>query len=94
MENEKHHIIPYRTYLLILAALLVMTAISVAATQIDFGTLTVTVAVSLAAVKTALVLFFFMHLKFDEPIYTIMAGAVFMLIVVVILITFLDYYFR
>ena len=62
MENEKHHIVPYSTYLLILAVLLVLTAVSVAVTHINLGTLTVTIALFIAAVKSGLVLAIFMHL--------------------------------
>ena len=94
MSEEKHHIVPYKTYAFILIGLLILTAISVAVTQIEFGTLTVMVALSLAAIKSALVLIYFMHLKFDQRIYAIMVGGVFILLFVVFIITFLDYFFR
>jgi cytochrome c oxidase subunit 4 len=94
MENEKHHIVPYKTYLLILAVLLVLTGISVAVTQINLGTLTVTIALLIAAVKSTLVLAIFMHLKFDNKMYAFMAIGVVLLIGVLIFITFLDYFYR
>jgi len=94
MENEKHHIVPYSTYLLILAVLLILTGISVAVTHINLGTLTVTVALLIAAVKSSLVLAIFMHLKFDNKMYSLMAIGVVLLIGVMIFITFLDYLYR
>lgn len=94
MENEKHHIISYKTYLFILAVLLVLTGISVAVTQINLGTLTVTMALFIAGVKSALVLAIFMHLRFDNKMYTFMAIGVILLIGVLIFITFLDYLYR
>lgn len=94
MENEKHHIIPYRTYLLILAVLLVLTGISVSVTQINLGTLTVTMALLIAGVKSSLVLSIFMHLRFDNKMYAFMAIGVILLIAVLIFITFLDYLYR
>jgi cytochrome c oxidase subunit 4 len=94
MTEDKHHIVPYRTYIFILIGLLTLTAISVAVTQIDLGTLTVMVALTLAAVKSTLVLIYFMHLKFEERIYAIMVAGVFLLLFIVFIITFLDYFFR
>ena len=94
MENQKHHIVPYWTYILVLAGLLLLTGISVTVTQINLGTLTVMIALLIAAVKSSLVMSVFMHLKFDNRIYTFMAVGVIVLIGVLIFITFLDYIYR
>jgi cytochrome c oxidase subunit IV len=94
MENSSHHIVPYRVYLVILAILIVLTGISVAVTQIDFGAVTIAVALLLASVKSTLVLIYFMHLKFDNRMFSIMATGVILMIGVVIFVTFLDYLFR
>lgn len=92
--EEKHHIVPYRTFLLVLAALLVFTFVSIAVTSYDLGPLTVVTALLLATIKTILVLTYFMHLKFDVKMFGILVAAVLALIGVVIFITFLDYLFR
>jgi len=94
MENEKHHIVPYRSYLLILLLLLVLTGTSVAITQIELSKWSTAMALIIAVTKTSFVLAVFMHLKFDQRIYRVMAILIFMLLVVVIAITFLDYLFR
>jgi len=94
MDNEKPHIVPYKTYILVLAGLLVLTGISVSVTQINLGTLTVTIALLIAALKSSLVLSIFMHLKFDNKMYSFMAIGVVLLIGVMIFITFLDYLYR
>ena len=94
MENEKHHIVPYKTYGIILLVLLIFTGISVAVTQIELGPLTVTVALSLATIKTIIVLLYFMHLKFDKKFFGIMTGSVILLLGVVIFVTLLDYLYR
>ena len=94
MENSSHHIVPYRVYLVILAVLVAMTGISVAVTQIDLGALTTAIALLLATVKSTLVLIYFMHLKFDNRMFSIMATGVILMIGVVIFVTFLDYLFR
>ncbi len=94
MENEKHHIVPYRTYIIILVALIALTFISIGITNIELGSFTVTGALLLASVKSFLVLTYFMHLKYDKPYIKIMVGFVFAVFLVVIVITFIDYFFR
>ncbi len=94
MENETHHIVPYKTYLLVLGALIGLTLISVAVTQIELTRWGAAVALLLAGIKSFLVLIIFMHLKFDRPVYRLMAGLIIALVVVVIIVTMLDYLFR
>jgi cytochrome c oxidase subunit IV len=93
-DNGKHTIVPYRTHILVLMTLVVLTVLSVAITAIDLGPLTVTAALVFATVKGIIVLIYFMHLKFDNIIYTIMLAFVMFSIISIIVITFLDYLFR
>ena len=92
--NDKPHIVPYKTFLLVLAALLVFTFISIGVTSYNLGPLTVLMALLLATAKTVLVLTYFMHLKYDVKMFAVLAAAVLALIGVVMFITFLDYLFR
>ena len=94
MENDKKHIIPYRTFLMVLALLITLTLISVSVTQIYLGTLTVFIALLIAAIKSSFVLRIFMHLKFENRMFTLMVTSVTLLIGVVIIITLLDYLYR
>lgn len=94
MENEKHHIVPYRLYAIILLLLLVLTFLSIAITNIELGAFTVAGALLLASIKSSLVLIYFMHLKFDKAYIQIMVGLVFLLFIAIVLVTFFDYYFR
>jgi cytochrome c oxidase subunit IV len=94
MSNEKHHIVPYSLYVIILVVLLVLTFASIAVTNIELRGLTVAAALLFAVVKTFLVLTYFMHLKYDKPYIGIMVALVFLLFLVVIIITFLDYLYR
>ena len=92
--NDKPHIVPYRTFLLVLLALVVFTFISIGVTSYELGPFTVLAALLLATAKTILVLTYFMHLKWDVRLFAILVTAVLALIGVVIFITFLDYLFR
>lgn len=94
MEDQKNHIIPYRTILQVLALLIVLTLVSVALTQISLGTLTVAIALLIAAIKSTFVLRIFMHLKFESRMFSVMVIAVATLLAVVIFITLLDYLYR
>jgi cytochrome c oxidase subunit IV len=94
MENEKNHIIPYRTFLFVLAGLISLTLISVSVTQIYLGALTVAIALIIAVVKSTFVLRVFMHLKFENKIFSFAVIAVFLIIALVIFITLLDYLYR
>lgn len=94
MTKEKHHIVPYRIYIYILVALVALTFISIGITSIELGEYTVAGALIIACIKVFLVLTIFMHLKYDKPYIRAMVGFVFTLFLVVIVITFLDYFYR
>jgi cytochrome c oxidase subunit 4 len=94
MDNENNHIIPYRTFLLVLAGLITLTLISVSVTQISLGMFTVAIALLIAVVKSTFVLRVFMHLKFENRFISFAVIAVFVIIALVILITLLDYLYR
>jgi cytochrome c oxidase subunit 4 len=61
------HVLPVRTYVLVGASLLFLTWLTVRVSYMDFGVFNLLVGVGIATVKAALVVMFFMHLKYDEP---------------------------
>ena len=91
VENEKNHIIPYKTFLYVLAVLIALTLTSVTLTQISLGALTVTIALIIAAIKSSFVLRIFMHLKFENKMFSRAVFGVILLLAAVITITLLDY---
>ena len=94
MSDDKHHIVPYRLYAIILLALLVLTFLSIGITHIELGAYTVAGALFFAIIKSYLVLTYFMHLKYDKPYIRIMVVFVFAIFIVVLVITMLDYLYR
>ena len=65
-EHHSHHIVPLKVYYGTLAALLVLTVVTVGVSYVNFGsTMNVIVALSIASLKASLVLLFFMGLKYD-----------------------------
>jgi cytochrome c oxidase subunit 4 len=61
------HVMPLRVLFGVLAVLLVMTYVTVAVSNYDFGRYNLWVALGIALFKASLVLLFFMHLKYDKP---------------------------
>ncbi|HLN20792.1 MAG TPA: cytochrome C oxidase subunit IV family protein [Bacteroidales bacterium] len=94
MENENKHIVPYRTILLVLGVLIILTLTSVFLTRIYLGALTVFAALLIAAVKSTFVLRIFMHLKLENRMFTILTIGVATVVAFVIIGTITDYIFR
>lgn len=88
--DPAHHIIPLPVYIKVFATLIVLTVITVMASRFDFGNFNAVVAFGIATVKAALVMGFFMHLKYDNMMnrVIIMSGVFFL--VVLYLFCFLD----
>ncbi len=69
--GHEHHIIPFKTYLTILIILLFLTVVTVGAARVDFGAFNAYIAMLIASVKAALVMLYFMHLKYDDRSYPV-----------------------
>ena len=65
---SEHHIVPLKTYMLIFAALLVGTVITVAIAFVDLGFLNTPVAILIALVKATLVIWYFMHVNTAQTV--------------------------
>jgi cytochrome c oxidase subunit 4 len=94
MKNEETHITSYTSHAIVLIVLLVLTTISVSVTGWHFGPFSVLVALIIASIKVRTVITYFMHMKFESLFMRLMITGVFALFALVIIITFIDYYFR
>ncbi len=87
------------TYVVIWALLMVLLALTVAAASIDFAKmhaewLNFTVALTIAIIKAALVMVFFMHVKYGSRLIWVFAVAAFVWLGIMLVLTFSDYLFR
>jgi len=94
MKDIQKHISTYSSHVTVLIVLLVLTTLSVGITAIHLGAFTVAGALLIASVKAAVVILFFMHIKFESLFLKLMIAGVFVLFALVIVITFIDYLLR
>lgn len=93
MEHTKNH--PgYITYILVWLALLVFTSITVTIAGIDLSKYTLLIAMFIAAIKSALVINIFMHIKFEEKIFKVFLLLSGMTLLIIFILTFSDFLFR
>jgi len=89
-DQQHHHIIPLKVYFSVIALLLVLTAITVAAAQVNFGPWNTVIAMAIASIKAGFVLAFFMHLKYDNKLYVAVFGTALFFLIVLYLFSWLD----
>ena len=90
MSANKIHVTPVKTYLAVGLSLLVLTAITVGASFINFGPYNVTIALVIASIKALLVAFFFMHLFWDNKIYLVIFAASLLFLTIFLTLTMFD----
>ena len=94
-EHEHHHrVVPPRTYLTILLALLVFTGLTVWVSFIDLGPFNPILALAIAATKMILVVLFFMHVKYSTKLTKLTVGAGLFTFLVLVGMTLSDYWTR
>lgn len=94
MTEQHSHIVPYRTFILVWLALLILTGITVAVAQVNLGALNVWVALGVATLKSALVVAVFMHMKYETPLFKLSLLAALAILAIFIGMTFLDVLYR
>jgi cytochrome c oxidase subunit 4 len=88
-----HAPVPRSVFVLVWAALLVLTALTVSASVWLPGRVGVGVAMVVTPIKAALILMWFMHLKYEKPVFRYMFLAAMLVLAIVMGLTFFDYSF-
>jgi cytochrome c oxidase subunit 4 len=93
-----HHVLSTRLYLGIFAALMALTALTVAVAFVDLGGfhnfMNLATALGIAAFKSILVILFFMHLRYSSKLTWVVAGSVLLWLVIALVLTMADYLSR
>jgi cytochrome c oxidase subunit 4 len=94
MSENGAHVLPLKVYLLIFAALLAMTALTVQVAYVDLGFLNTIVALGIACFKASLVVLYFMHLRYAASLPKLFWVAGLLWFVILLGITMSDYLTR
>jgi cytochrome c oxidase subunit 4 len=90
MKNENH-----QTYVLVWLGLVLLTGITVSIAGMNLGRLSILIVLLIAAVKSGLVLSYFMHLKYEAGLlFKLMIPIVLAVLTIFIGLTFTDIAFR
>jgi cytochrome c oxidase subunit 4 len=96
--ENTHHIIPVKVYLGIYGLLMLLTAttVAVAYKDLDLGAvpLNLAIALTIAMVKTLLVVLYFMHVRYSHHLVKIFVAAGFLWLIIMVGVTLSDYLTR
>ena len=94
MSEEHAHIVPYKTFMGIWIALLILTGITVWVAQYNLGPLNIWVALGIATLKSSLVVAIFMHMKYESRLFKISLLSALAILAIFIGLTFFDVLYR
>jgi cytochrome c oxidase subunit 4 len=94
MSEEHAHIVPYKTFMIIWIALLILTGVTVWVAQYNLGPLNIWVALGIATLKSALVVAVFMHMKYESWLFKISLLSALAILAIFIGLTFFDVLYR
>jgi cytochrome c oxidase subunit IV len=92
--HRQHDAISYGRYILIWLGLIALTGATVTFAGMNLGRWVIITALSIASIKSMLVLNIFMHLKFEDRIFKIFVLVAVATFVIFISLTFFDYAFH
>ena len=88
------HVAPKSMYLAVFGALIVGTGLTVAAAEVDLGALNNIVMLLIACTKAALVVLFFMHVRWSTRLTWVVAASGFFWLLILFGLTMQDYLTR
>ncbi len=92
--NPDHVIVPIKTYVLVYIALILLTVLTVTIYYLDFGVLNLPIALTVAVIKSMLVIMIFMGLRWDKGFDRIAFFGSVVFVAIFIVFTLSDNYFR
>ena len=92
--DEVIHEVPYQTYINVWIVLMILTGITIGAAILDLKQMAVFTAILIATIKSTLVVLYFMHVRYENRLFTYMIVAAFGTYAIFLILTFADYGFR
>lgn len=93
-KDRSAHAVSYRANILIWIALLVLTGLTVMVAGIDIGRSGILLNILIASIKAGLIVYIFMHLKYESVLLKLMLLMTLITLTVIIVLTFLDTLYR
>lgn len=93
-EPEKHVVVRTKTFVAIWLALLVLTGVTIMAARLRMGQWSMLANLLIASTKASLVLWFFMHLKYEKRFFKLLFLVPVATITIIIGLTFFDIWYR
>ena len=94
MSEEHAHIVPYKTFITVWIALLVLTGVTVWVAQYDLGAFNIWVALGIATFKSGLVVAYFMHMKYESWLFKLSLLSALAILAIFIGFNFFDVLYR
>ena len=94
MTEQHAHIVPYRTFIIVWFALLILTGVTVWVAQYNLGALTIWVALGIATFKSGLVVAYFMHMKYESWLFKLSLLSALAILAIFIGFNFFDVLYR
>ena len=94
MEDKDRHIVRTKTFILVWTALVILTGVTIKAAQMRMGEWSMLANLLIASAKASLVLWFFMHLKYEKKMFKMLFLVPIATITIIIGMTFFDIWYR
>ena len=91
---EEHHVLPDGLFIGVWVGLLILTGITVAGSVLFPGRIGIGVAIVVTPIKATLILMYFMHLKYEKPVFLTMFLVAVGILSIFMGLTFFDYLLR
>lgn len=93
-KQQERHIVPAKMFVFVWIALLVLTGVTIKAAQMRLGGWSMLANLLIASTKASLVLWFFMHLKYETKFFRLLFFIPIGTITIMIGLTFFDIWYR
>jgi cytochrome c oxidase subunit 4 len=94
-EEKKFGEVKYKTYVWVWVGLVILTGLTISMAGMNLGRLSITMVLAIAAIKSGLVLGYFMHLRYETGLlFKLMIPIVLAALTIFIGLTFTDIAFR
>jgi cytochrome c oxidase subunit IV len=88
------YVVPKSIYFVVASILFVLLVLTVLVAEFDLGILNTPVAMAIALAKAALIVLFFMHVRYGSPLLRVFAAAGFLWLLIMFALLLPDYFTR